>query len=75
MDVAAVKLLSMAIAISIAAAGAAIGISRIGGNAVEAIGRNPETENSVRTTMIIGFVFVELTLLFALLVSLIIKFV
>ena len=75
MDVAAAKLIAMALAITFAAAGAAVGMGLIGGKSVEAIGRNPETENTVRTNMIIGFVFVETTLLFALLVALIIRFV
>jgi len=75
MDVAAAKLIAMGLAITFAAAGAAIGMGNIGGKSVEAIGRNPETENTVRTNMIIGFVFVETTLLFALLVALIIRFV
>lgn len=65
---------SMALAIAIGAGAAAIGMGMIAGKAMEAIGRNPETANEVRTSMIIALVFPELAVLFSFLVALIIKF-
>ena len=69
------KLLGMAFAIAVGAIGPAIGMGLIGSKAMEAIGRNQESANSVRTTMIIALVFPELAVLFAFLIALIIKFV
>ena len=43
--------------------------------AVEAIGRNPEAESKVRTTMILGIALTETVALYGLLVSLILIFV
>ncbi len=66
---------AMAAAIGVGAGIPAIGMGLIGSKAMEAIGRNPETANDVRTTMIIALVFPELAVLFSFLVALIIKFV
>ena len=52
-----------------------IGIGIIGGKALEAIGRNPEALNTIRTNMILTIVFCEALAIFALLVALIIRFV
>lgn len=43
--------------------------------ALEAIGRNPEAENAVRTTMIIGLGLAEAVAIYCLVVALIIAFV
>ena len=43
--------------------------------AVEAIGRNPEAENSIRTTMILGIALTETVALYGLLTALILIFV
>jgi len=48
----AAKLIGAALAIGLGALGPGIGIGIIGGKAVEALGRNPEAENSIRTSMI-----------------------
>ena len=53
----------------------AIAMGMIGAKAVEAIGRNPETENAVRTTMLLAMVFPEIAVLFSFLIALILKFV
>jgi F-type H+-transporting ATPase subunit c len=47
----------------------------IGSKGLEAIGRNPETENQVRNTMVLAIVFAESLAIFALVVALIVKFV
>ena len=74
MSVETIRLIAMAIAIGFGVIGPGIGIGLIGARGVEAIGRNPETENKVRNTMILGFVFAESLAIFALLVALIIRF-
>lgn len=58
----------------IAGIGAAIGEGYAAGKAVEGIARNPEAENSIRTTMIIGQVISESTGIYALAVALLLIF-
>jgi F-type H+-transporting ATPase subunit c len=45
------------------------------GRAMEALGRNPEAESSIRLNMILGIAFAEAIAIYALVVALIIKFV
>jgi F-type H+-transporting ATPase subunit c len=68
------KLLSVAIAIAIGTVGPALGIGMIGSKAVEALGRNPEAESAIRTTMILALAFAEAIAIYALVVALILKF-
>ena len=75
MSVDAIKLLATALSISIGVMGPAIGIGLIGSKAVEALGRNPEAENSIRTTMILAIVFAESLAIFALVIALILRFI
>lgn len=70
----AMKLLSVAIAIAVGAIGPGLGIGMIGGKAVEALGRNPEAESAIRTTMILALAFAEAIAIYALVVALILKF-
>ena len=51
-----------------AAIGAGIGIGKIGGSAMEAIARQPEASNDIRTNMIIIAALVEGVALFAVVV-------
>jgi F-type H+-transporting ATPase subunit c len=71
----AAKFLATALAIGLGALGPAIGIGMIGSKAVEALGRNPEAESGIRTTMILAIAFAEAVAIYALVVALIIKFV
>ena len=52
----------------IAAIGAGLGIGRIGGNAMDAIARQPEAAGTIRTNMILTAAFVECVALFAVVV-------
>jgi F-type H+-transporting ATPase subunit c len=74
MSAEAMKLLSVAIAIAVGAIGPALGIGMIGSKAVEALGRNPEAESAIRTTMILALAFAEAVAIYALVVALILKF-
>ncbi len=70
----AIKALAVALSIGLGAIGPAIGIGMIGSKAMEALGRNPEAESPVRTTMILAIAFAEAVAIYALVVSLILKF-
>jgi F-type H+-transporting ATPase subunit c len=74
MDVEAARLLAAGLAIGFGALGPGIGIGLLVGNALQAIGRNPEVEGSVRTNMILGIVFAESLTIFALVIAFMIGF-
>jgi F-type H+-transporting ATPase subunit c len=65
--------LAKALAIGLGAIGPGIGIGLIGAKAVEAIGRNPEAAGQIRTMMILAIGFAEAVVIYALVISLIIK--
>ncbi len=69
------RLLAMGLAMGIGGLGPGIGLGIVAGKAVEAIGRNPEAASEIRTNMILGAAFTEAIAIYALVVSLIIKFV
>jgi len=73
MSTEAMKLLSVAIAIAVGAIGPALGIGMIGSKAVEALGRNPEAESAIRTTMILALAFAEAIAIYALVIAFSIK--
>lgn len=75
MDVESMRLLGTALAIGLGAIGPGLAIGLIGSRAMEALGRNPEAEAPIRTTMILAAAFAESVAIFALVVALIIKFV
>ncbi|MDR1169507.1 MAG: ATP synthase F0 subunit C [Prevotellaceae bacterium] len=57
-----------AIGAGLAIIGAAIGIGRIGGSALEAIARQPEKINDIRSSMILAAALIEGATFFAILV-------
>ena len=75
MDVEAAKQLGAALAIGLGAIGPGIGIGLIGAKALEAMGRNPEVTGTIQTNMILGIAFAESIAIFALVISLLLKFV
>jgi len=66
--------IAMALAIGLGVIGPGIGIGIIGGKAVEALGRNPSAENQIRNLMILAIGLAEALGIFALLISIMIKF-
>ena len=52
----------------LAVIGASVGIGRLAGSALEAIGRQPEATGEIRTTMIIAAALVEGVALFGLVI-------
>jgi F-type H+-transporting ATPase subunit c len=59
-----------AIGAGIAALGAGVGIGRIGGDAVQAMARQPEATNDIRANMILTAALVEGAAMFAIVVGL-----
>lgn len=75
MDEASLKLVMTGITIALGGSMPALAIGMITAKAMEAIGRNPEASNEVRTSMILGLAFAEAIAIYALVAALIIKFV
>lgn len=69
------KAVAAAISIGIAAGLGALGMGLCVGKAAEGIARQPEAEGKIRTTMILGIVFIETAVLYALVVSILVIFV
>ena len=67
--------LAAALSIGLGAIGAGIGIGMLAKAAMEAIGRNPDATDKIRTNMIFAIAFAEALAIYALVVSLIILFV
>lgn len=69
------KALAAAIAVGIAAAAGAIGMGVAIAKSVEGISRQPEAEGKIRTTLMLGLVFVETAIIYALVIAILIIFV
>ncbi len=70
-----VKLIAIGFSMGFGTLAPAIAIGIIGSKAVEALGRNPEAESAIRTTMILAIAFAEAIAIYVLVVALILKFV
>ena len=75
MDEATMKIMMFGLTIAIGGIGPALAIGILTGKGLEAIGRNPEAVNDIRTSMILGIAFAEAIAIYALVAGLIIKFV
>jgi F-type H+-transporting ATPase subunit c len=71
----AVKNLAAGLTIAIGGMGPALAIGRLAGEAMRALGRNPESVGVVSTYMILAIGFAEAIAIYALMVALVIKFV
>ena len=60
------------VAIAVVALGGAISMALTVIKALEAIARQPEAEGKIRTTMILGLVFIETAIIYALIISILI---
>lgn len=74
LEAAGIAKLGVSLGAAVAAIGAGIGIGRIGGAAMEAIARQPESTGDIRTNMIIVAALVEGVALFAVVVCLLCLF-
>jgi F-type H+-transporting ATPase subunit c len=73
-DVEVAKQLGAAIAIGVGGLGPGLGIGLAVRGAMEALGRNPEAEGAIRTTMIIGAALSEAVAIYAFVIAIIILF-
>jgi F-type H+-transporting ATPase subunit c len=69
------KAIACAIAVGLAAAGGAIGMGMTVAKSADGISRQPEAEGKIRTSMMLGLVFIETAIIYALLVVILIIFV
>lgn len=69
------KALAAGVAIGLAAAGGAVAMGLATGKSVEGIARQPEAEGKIRTSLMLGLVFIETAIIYALLVVILIIFV
>lgn len=69
------KALAAGLAIGLAATGGAIAMGMAISKSVEGIARQPEAENKIRTALMLGLVFVETAIIYALIVAILIIFV
>ena len=71
----AIGILGAGIGAGIAALGAGVGIGRIGGSALEAMARQPESTGDIRANMIVAAALVEGAVFFAIVLCLLVLFV
>lgn len=64
--------LSAAIAIGLAATAGAIGMAIVIAKALDAIARQPEAEGKIKSGLILGLVFIETAIIYALIISILI---
>jgi F-type H+-transporting ATPase subunit c len=64
-----INTLAVALAIGLGAIGPGIGVGIAGGQALSAIGRNPEAEPLIRINMFIALAFAEAISIYALVIS------
>lgn len=69
------KAIAAGIAIGLAALGGAIGMGLAIAKSAEGISRQPEADGKIRTTLMLGLVFVETAIIYALVVAILIIFV
>jgi len=75
MDVEGIRTLAVVGAIVLGTIFPAISIGWIGSTALKSISRNPEAASKIQTAMILAIAFAEAIAIYALVVSLIVKFV
>ncbi len=74
-DSTGMKALAAAVAVGLAAAGGGIGMGLAVSKSAEGISRQPEAEGKIRTAMMLGLVFIETAIIYALIVGILVIFV
>ncbi|MBQ7425305.1 MAG: ATP synthase F0 subunit C [Lachnospiraceae bacterium] len=69
------KAIAAAIVVGIAAAAGAIGMGMAISKSAEGISRQPEAAGNIRTSLMLGLVFIETAIIYALIVAILIIFV
>ncbi len=75
MNALAASQLAAGLAVGLGMIGPGVGIGLVVLGALQALGRNPEVGNDIRTNMILGIVFAESIAIYALVGFLLLKFV
>lgn len=75
MDQDTIKLVMTGVTVFVGGIVPAWAIGTLSAKAMEAIGRNPEAADGIRTTMVLGLAFAEAIAIYSLVAGLIIKFV
>ena len=68
------RLLATGLAVGLGAIGPGVGIGIVVNSALQAIGRNPEAEGTLRTNMFLGIVFSESLFIISLVIGFMIGF-
>ena len=68
------RLLATGLAVGLGAIGPGVGIGIVVSGALQAIGRNPEAEGTLRTNMFLGIAFAEALFIIALVIGFMIGF-
>ena len=74
-DNTAAKAIAAAIVVGIVATAGAIGMAMAISKSVEGIARQPEADGKIRTSLMLGLVFIETAIIYALIVAILIIFV
>ena len=74
-DVTSAKAMGAGLMIGIACLGGALAMGIAVGKSSEAVARQPEANGQIRTTMMMGLVFIETVIIYALIVAILIIFV
>ena len=69
------KAIGASIAIGLAACGGAVGMGLAIAKSAEGIARQPEAEGKIRTALMLGLVFIETAIIYALIVAILVIFV
>lgn len=69
------KALAAALTVGLAAAAGAIGMALAISKSVEGISRQPEADGKIRTSLMLGLVFIETAIIYALVIAILIIFV
>lgn len=69
------KAIAAGIAIGLAAMGGALGMGMTVSKSAEGIARQPEAEGKIRTSMMMGLVFIETAIIYALIIAILVIFV
>ena len=75
MDLDSIKALSAAIIIAVAAGLGAFSMAKAIGKSVESMARQPEASGKIQTAMMLGLVFIETAIIYALIVAILVIFV
>lgn len=69
------KAMAAAVCVGLAAAAGAAGMAYAVAKSTESIARQPEAEGKIRTTLMLGLVFIETAIIYALVVAILVIFV